>query len=377
MAVVSCAVVVAENRLLGDYSLSLLNPRFGFFGRRSWTVQGPGSWFSGAVWLSFTVVHWMQIIWDLDTAVFWVVVHYRNLMSTAVFWAVAHCRNLMSYPLLWWKSWLLRDGTPFIQPAQYYNWILLPRRPCCSRQRRLLLWLPAPFLFVFSFSYPCALLSDPLNCFHLWQVLRRCDFWVARCLYGHMRRVTSIPDFLERTPVVKTNSRIRMVNRMVSGSVAGSGSTSGSDPSCYLSGSAPTQTLWASWSVSSQAHLILSQPLVCGVSLVWPPSASTACGFLHTISASTACDVLHTIAILHSCSSYMGSDLLSAMENPKFTEEEAAVITEIPAEDEDSNFWLVGSVISLKPVDGDSVIRFAIWKLASGVNATAPPAKTI
>ncbi|KAK8534614.1 hypothetical protein V6N12_057258 [Hibiscus sabdariffa] len=47
-AVVSCAVSVAESCLLGDYSLSLLNPRFGFFGRRSWTVQGPGSWFSGA-----------------------------------------------------------------------------------------------------------------------------------------------------------------------------------------------------------------------------------------------------------------------------------------------------------------------------------------
>ncbi|KAK8621596.1 hypothetical protein V6N13_081029 [Hibiscus sabdariffa] len=200
-AVVSCAVSVAESCLLGDYSLSLLNPRFGFFGRRSWTVQGPGSWFSGAVWLSFTVVHWMQIIWDLDTSVFWAVVHCRNLMSTAVFWAVAHCRNLMSYPLLWWQPWLL-------QPAQYYNWILLPRRPCCSRQRRLLLWLPAPFLFIFSFSHPCALLSDPLHGFYLWQVLRRCDFWAARCLYGRIRRVTSILDFLERTLVVKTNSGI-------------------------------------------------------------------------------------------------------------------------------------------------------------------------
>ncbi|KAK8621595.1 hypothetical protein V6N13_081028 [Hibiscus sabdariffa] len=167
---------------------------------------------------------------------------------------------------------------------------------------------------------------------------------------------------------------------MASGSVAGSGSASGSAPSCYwvalilswplvthpfllgrsykspsgppgqfrtgqlgclqppspcmtlATSSLPSTRLQASH-VSHPLRIFLGSLKVCGVSLVWPPSASTACGFLLTTY-----DALYTVAILPSWSSYMDSDLLSAMENLNFTEEEATVITEIPAEDEDYSF---------------------------------------
>ncbi|KAL4298098.1 hypothetical protein GQ457_12G013510 [Hibiscus cannabinus] len=61
----------------------------------------------------------------------------------------------------------------------------------------------------------------------------------------------------------------------------------------------------------------------------------------------------------------MDSDLLSALDNLNFTAEEAeAVVSDSSPEDEDSGSWLVGSVVSSKPIDGDSVIRVfqSVWK---------------
>ncbi|KAL4296472.1 hypothetical protein GQ457_12G000200 [Hibiscus cannabinus] len=49
--------------------------------------------------------------------------------------------------------------------------------------------------------------------------------------------------------------------------------------------------------------------------------------------------------------------LLGAMENLNFTEEEAAAVAEIPDENCDSSLWLVGSVVSCRQFDGDSIIR--------------------
>ncbi|KAL4282899.1 hypothetical protein GQ457_16G014750 [Hibiscus cannabinus] len=54
----------------------------------------------------------------------------------------------------------------------------------------------------------------------------------------------------------------------------------------------------------------------------------------------------------------MDSKLLSAMDNLNFTAEEAeALISDSPPDDENSGSWLVGSVITPKPINGDSVIR--------------------
>ncbi|KAK9009211.1 hypothetical protein V6N11_035756 [Hibiscus sabdariffa] len=60
----------------------------------------------------------------------------------------------------------------------------------------------------------------------------------------------------------------------------------------------------------------------------------------------------------------MDSDLLCAMESLNFTEEEAAVVSEISDESNDSSLWLVGSIISCKQFDGDSIIRIlrSVWK---------------
>ncbi|KAK8534615.1 hypothetical protein V6N12_057259 [Hibiscus sabdariffa] len=474
-AVSSCGVVVAENHLLGDCPLSVPSPWFGFFGRRSWTVQGPVSWFSRAIWLSFAAFHRKPAIWDSDTAVFWAAVHCRNLMHMMVFWAGE-----------WWQLWLFRE--------EYYYWIL-PWRPRSDRQRRPRLWLSASSLSAFSSPYSSVLSSDPLHGFPLWQVLHLSHSWAARCLYGRMRWLSPIPDFLERISMVETNSRTRLLSRQVRASV------SGSDPRCYLDGTAPTRTLWASWIVLTQGHLLLSQwlttsPYLLGHShlfssgppgrprnveldnltpyflrslkrfsvdwigspwatlmpawacftrakpgassllmyfsttqpwatesipitwiprpapLAWIPQPVTSfCSllFLDCLQPPSTCmslvifprpsfslQVLHvalplpdplrslkahwdifvwlpstsTVRLLYSAAIlypwlfYMNPVLLSAMENLNFTEEEAVVITDIPVEDEDSSLWLVGSVISRKPVDGDSVIRIfrSVWK---------------
>ncbi|KAL4296152.1 hypothetical protein GQ457_12G013400 [Hibiscus cannabinus] len=60
----------------------------------------------------------------------------------------------------------------------------------------------------------------------------------------------------------------------------------------------------------------------------------------------------------------MGSELLDAMENLSFTEEEAAAVAEIPVANCDSSLWLVGSIVSCKQFDGDSIIRIfrSVWK---------------
>ncbi|KAL4347005.1 hypothetical protein GQ457_17G007730 [Hibiscus cannabinus] len=61
----------------------------------------------------------------------------------------------------------------------------------------------------------------------------------------------------------------------------------------------------------------------------------------------------------------MDFELLSAMDNLNFTAEEAEeVISDSPPGDENSSSWLVGSVMTLKPINGDSVIRVfrLVWK---------------
>ncbi|KAL4340688.1 hypothetical protein GQ457_08G033290 [Hibiscus cannabinus] len=61
----------------------------------------------------------------------------------------------------------------------------------------------------------------------------------------------------------------------------------------------------------------------------------------------------------------MASELVYSMENLQFTEAETeSVVLETPCEAGDSVLWLVGSVISSKAVDGDSVCRIFryVWK---------------
>ncbi|KAL4323476.1 hypothetical protein GQ457_11G029000 [Hibiscus cannabinus] len=75
---------------------------------------------------------------------------------------------------------------------------------------------------------------------------------------------------------------------------------------------------------------------------------------------------LPTLSSVFSLPSYiMDLYLLSAMDNLNFTEEEAfAVVTEISSVETVSSSWLVGSVLSVKPIDGDSVIHIfqSVWK---------------
>ncbi|KAL4295395.1 hypothetical protein GQ457_12G013690 [Hibiscus cannabinus] len=62
---------------------------------------------------------------------------------------------------------------------------------------------------------------------------------------------------------------------------------------------------------------------------------------------------------------HMAAELIQSMENLQFTEEESeSVVVESPREAGDSELWLVGSVISSKAVDGDSVCRIfrSVWK---------------
>ncbi|KAL4296049.1 hypothetical protein GQ457_12G013320 [Hibiscus cannabinus] len=61
----------------------------------------------------------------------------------------------------------------------------------------------------------------------------------------------------------------------------------------------------------------------------------------------------------------MASELVYSMENLQFTEAETeSVVLETPCEAGDSELWLVGSVISSKAVDGDSICRIfrSVWK---------------
>ncbi|KAK8523698.1 hypothetical protein V6N12_013783 [Hibiscus sabdariffa] len=61
----------------------------------------------------------------------------------------------------------------------------------------------------------------------------------------------------------------------------------------------------------------------------------------------------------------MDSELIYSMENLQFTEvETASVVFEPPCDDGDSALWLVGSVVSNKPVNGESVSRIfrSVWK---------------
>ncbi|KAL4339651.1 hypothetical protein GQ457_08G033250 [Hibiscus cannabinus] len=61
----------------------------------------------------------------------------------------------------------------------------------------------------------------------------------------------------------------------------------------------------------------------------------------------------------------MAAELIQSMENLQFTEEESeSVVFEPPRETGDSGLWLVGSVVSSKAVDGDSVCRIfrSVWK---------------
>ncbi|KAK9031996.1 hypothetical protein V6N11_056281 [Hibiscus sabdariffa] len=71
--------------------------------------------------------------------------------------------------------------------------------------------------------------------------------------------------------------------------------------------------------------------------------------------------------LIHSCILllHMDSELIYSMENLQFTEAEtASVVFEPPCDDGDSALWLVGSVVSNKPVNGDSVSRIfrSVWK---------------
>ncbi|KAK8684392.1 hypothetical protein V6N13_040422 [Hibiscus sabdariffa] len=65
------------------------------------------------------------------------------------------------------------------------------------------------------------------------------------------------------------------------------------------------------------------------------------------------------------CLSFMDSELLAAVDNLQFTEEESAtVITDAITTDEDTSSWLIGSVITQKVVDGEATIRIfrSVWK---------------
>ncbi|KAK8684331.1 hypothetical protein V6N13_040361 [Hibiscus sabdariffa] len=107
--------------------------------------------------------------------------------------------------------------------------------------------------------------------------------------------------------------------------------------------------------------LPLSCPLVSHV----PHFSSSSPGYLKNSAPALT---LTTNSHLHSLINYlnlllisfyiMESEILSAMENLTFTAEETGeIITEVQSVEVDCSSWLVGSVVTLKPINGDSVIR--------------------
>ncbi|KAK8625747.1 hypothetical protein V6N13_056908 [Hibiscus sabdariffa] len=82
LAVVFCAAMKEGSSRAS--SLALLNPGFGIYGCRSWTVQGLVMQFLAAAWLPLRDTYWTQEFWVLATAVFWVVVLPRSFLHRAL-----------------------------------------------------------------------------------------------------------------------------------------------------------------------------------------------------------------------------------------------------------------------------------------------------
>ncbi|KAL4273840.1 hypothetical protein GQ457_13G007940 [Hibiscus cannabinus] len=90
------------------------------------------------------------------------------------------------------------------------------------------------------------------------------------------------------------------------------------------------------------------------LSYMLPPPKSIVVTSQHLVSSA-----------FYYCLSFMDYELLAAMDNLQFTEEESAtVITDAITTDEDTSSWLIGSVITPKAVDGEAIIRIfrSVWK---------------
>ncbi|KAK8503541.1 hypothetical protein V6N11_025435 [Hibiscus sabdariffa] len=177
LAVVCCAAM--EEELSRVYSLALLNPGFGIFGRRSWTVQGLGVGDLRAIWPSLMADEFWFSPWIKEVVVFWAVSFL--LRPSRMQWQ--HCRTLSR----------------------------------CSPSRCSFLWLLfPPFLPIFRIPSP----NGPLIFFvFLWQLSFGRRFWavqdfllplVARGLHTLLRRLISTPEIENELSLIPQDSGSRL-----------------------------------------------------------------------------------------------------------------------------------------------------------------------
>ncbi|KAK8972943.1 hypothetical protein V6N11_025439 [Hibiscus sabdariffa] len=126
---------------------------------------------------------------------------------------------------------------------------------------------------------------------------------------------------------------------------------------------------WA-WQRSDYTHCTgygyLNESSHFGSSILFSSAIATVLYFL--LSSEIVLPLLNFFCLYLFITSLSSMDpgLLSSMESLHFTETESEAIISEPVfqEEEDSKWWLVGSVISLKPVQGDYVARVfrSVWK---------------
>ncbi|KAK8559257.1 hypothetical protein V6N13_098837 [Hibiscus sabdariffa] len=136
----------------------------------------------------------------------------------------------------------------------------------------------------------------------------------------------------------------------------------------YMARTFPTDSRFTTWPlrcmdfpVASRSQTFLSPILHSSSHILWWPS--TLQHYLLRKDSGLIAYWLNSLFYL--LLFLMDPDLLHSMENLQFTEAEAEMVVIVPvAEDEGTSLWLVGSVITDKVVDGDSVGRIfrSVWK---------------
>ncbi|KAL4297791.1 hypothetical protein GQ457_12G013530 [Hibiscus cannabinus] len=330
LAVVCCAAT--EKEFSRDFSLALLNPGFGIFGRRSWTVQGSVSWLPGAIWLllgvqpSILILQWCGIFHRLARGWFAGLFLLGEGRTSCV--STASGGELRRWPFGAARRLHGQLRQHYLIPGIVERSSVLYTTP---EDRNSHGSGPRPGLLFGSGSYCQLGGSSPFR-------IPRAS-WIIVNL--------DLPD-----SILHIEADLDLPSR-----------------ASLLLGLTP----WSEWASTALIlllriglHVSLLVPIFGTPMVIYTPAALF---IFHYCKA-----VLSTIIFLPCCYNAalsisffreMDTELLSAMENLQFTAEEAtAVISEIPVEEEDASLWLVGSVISRKSVTGDSVIRVfrSVWK---------------
>ncbi|KAK8698521.1 hypothetical protein V6N13_114633 [Hibiscus sabdariffa] len=386
-AVFCARVVILDYR---DLTPSWFNLVVCFFGRRSWTVQGPGP----------------VILWVLR-------LHEAAHSYGFRFWALAAV-----VPRVIWRHELWIVCSALLTSTSAFCCQLLHCIHLSQRRRPPWAPLPLPPSLLLSFILFITQLPELMACFLSWQMADSPWSWSAtqihslettRRIHGLLKGVNGTPGFLERyfvptssswrpttiglvprlNPVVSldglTHTRIRalyywttltwQLSRANGGGLAFSKAHLTIDIHNVLMGlcadfywlsAVAAIFVWVVILMVWASALISGDPSLCNrlpflLNLEWAAPIWTHPPWI--ISPPAWIQLFCQPELLRAA--WLLPQLLSAMDNLNFTAEEAeAVISDVPSDEEDNSSWLVGSVVILKPINGDSVIRVfrSVWK---------------